>query len=98
MLINSISYRSSQINYCWFGTGKKLLLCLHGYGESQETFQFLENHLPADYSALAIDFPFHGQTNWNEGPSFTINDLVAIINDIRVQHTAASARLTIIGF
>lgn len=98
MYVNSIAYKSSQINYSWSGTGKKLLLCLHGYGESQQSFQFLENHVPPDYSVLAIDFPYHGQTNWNEGPSFTIDDLLAIINVIRVQHTAATPRLTIIGF
>jgi pimeloyl-ACP methyl ester carboxylesterase len=94
----TIPYRSSQIHYSRFGAGPKLLLCLHGYGESESSFHFLEHHLPREYSAIAIDFPFHGQTKWHEGLSFTIEDLLKIIDAIRIQHTAASARFTLLGF
>lgn len=98
MYTSTIAYKSSHLHYGWFGTGTKLLLCLHGYGETLQSFQYLQHHLPKDYTALAIDFPYHGQTNWNEGPSFTIEDLIAIINAIRIQDTIATDRFTLIAF
>lgn len=98
MHTDSINYQSSSLSYSWFGTGSRLLLCLHGYGESKDSFQFLENHLPTHYSALAIDFPFHGHTKWNEGLSFTIEDLLSVIDAICSKQNAGSARITIIAF
>ncbi|WP_315818832.1 hypothetical protein [Paraflavitalea speifideaquila] len=59
----SINYRSSQINYSYSGSGEKLLVCLHGYGESEKTYHFLEPHLPAGYRLLAIDLPFMAARN-----------------------------------
>lgn len=98
MHTNTIPYRASELHYTWSGTGGQLLLCLHGYGESKESFHFLENYLPTCYSALAIDFPFHGQTKWNEGLSFTIEDLLMIINAICSKHGGSKARFTILAF
>lgn len=94
----SITYRSSHINYSYGGSGEKLLLCLHGYGESEKSFHFLETYLPADYRILAIDLPFHGETSWKEGLNFSTDDLVAIINNICREHTGYTGRLTLAGF
>lgn len=98
MQIASINYRSSQIHYSYGGSGEKLLLCLHGYGESEKSFHFLEAHLPAGYRLLAIDLPFHGETQWNEGFNFSTDDLLAIINSICGLHTGYTGRLTLAGF
>jgi pimeloyl-ACP methyl ester carboxylesterase len=77
-----ISYKSSQIHYCKAGAGSKLLLCFHGYGESAESFSFLEKSIADDFTLLAINFPFHDKTIWNEGLVFSPEDLVNIINKI----------------
>ena len=58
------------------GTGNKLLLCFHGYGEDAYSFSFLEKHLGETYSLIVIDFPFHGKTVWKDGLLFTANDLL----------------------
>lgn len=94
----SINYRSSQISYRYGGSGDKLLLCLHGYGESAKSFHFLENHLPAGYQFLAIDLPFHGATAWKEGLHCSADDLLAIIDGICSKHTRYTGRLTLAGF
>ena len=94
----SISYRSSQIHYSYGGSGEKLLLCLHGYGESEKTFHFLESYLPAGYRIVAIDLPFHGGTTWNEGLHFSTDDLIVIINSICQQHGDNMGRLMLAGF
>jgi pimeloyl-ACP methyl ester carboxylesterase len=93
-----INYRTSKIHYSYGGSGEKLLLCLHGYGESEKTFHFLEHYLPAGYRLLAIDLPFHGETTWNEGLEFSADDLIAITNSICQQHGGNMGRLTLAGF
>lgn len=77
-----ITYKQSTLAYYKYGQGKKWLFCFHGYGETGETFAFLEPHLGADYTLLALDLPFHGATEWNEGLLFTSSDLWSIINQI----------------
>lgn len=92
-----ITYQSSRITYSYGGSGEKLLLCLHGYGESEKSFHFLEKHLPPGYRLLAIDLPFHGGTEWKEGLHFSTDDLLAIVNSICRQHRY-NGRLSIAGF
>jgi pimeloyl-ACP methyl ester carboxylesterase len=93
-----ISYKSSQIHYSYCGNGQNVLLCLHGYGESERNFRFLESYLPAGYRLFAIDMPFHGETQWKEGLNCTPDDLLAIINNLCLEHHILHARLTLAGF
>jgi pimeloyl-ACP methyl ester carboxylesterase len=93
-----LPYRSSQVHYCWFGTGQKLLLCLHGYGESEASFHFLERYISADYTLIAPDLPFHGKTQWHEGMNFSIADLVAITEALHAKHTDGNSRITLLGY
>ncbi|HEY2726046.1 MAG TPA: alpha/beta hydrolase [Parafilimonas sp.] len=74
----SLLYKSSVINYYVFGSGAKVLFCLHGYGENGNSFAFLEKYLGLIYTLYAIDFPIHGNTKWNEKKPFTINDFFVI--------------------
>lgn len=76
----TITYRRSSVFYRKFGTGSKKLFCFHGYGESGETFNFLEPIVGTGFTLIAFDLPFHGQTQWNEGLNLTIDDLIEIIN------------------
>jgi pimeloyl-ACP methyl ester carboxylesterase len=78
----SLAYKSSFINYYVFGSGDEILFCLHGYGEDGKSFQFLEKHLGNEYILYAIDFPFHGLTEWKEQEPFTMNDLITVLNYI----------------
>lgn len=93
-----ITYRSSQINYSYGGNGEKLLVCLHGYGESEKSFHFLEQQLPSGYRIVAIDLPFHGATRWNEGLNISVDDLMTIINAICQQHYGFTGRITFAGY
>jgi pimeloyl-ACP methyl ester carboxylesterase len=64
----------SRIQYSCRGTGPRLLFCFHGYGESADTFSFLTESLGMDYTLVAFDLPFHGQTHgqtdWQRGSLF----------------------------
>jgi pimeloyl-ACP methyl ester carboxylesterase len=80
---HSISYKSSIIHYYRFGHGPQWLFCFHGYGEEGSSFSIFEPLLGKAYTLIAIDFPFHGKTQWQEGLLFTTNDLLAIIDSIK---------------
>lgn len=92
------SFRSSQIHYSYGGNGSSLLLCFHGYGESEQSFHFLDHYLPDHYRMIAIDLPFHGKTQWKEGLACTTNDMVAIVTAILAQVGNGATRFTLIGF
>ena len=93
-----IPYRSSKVHYCRFGAGQKILLCFHGYGESEETFHFLANHITRDYTLFAIDLPFHGKTQWQEGLRFTVTDLQAIIEALCTKYSLAANKFILLGY
>lgn len=77
-----LKYKKSTISYQSFGNGSQLVICLHGYGEAASHFSFLEKYAAEDYTFIAIDLPFHGQTEWNEALNFIIEDLQNIIEGI----------------
>jgi pimeloyl-ACP methyl ester carboxylesterase len=98
MQTDLISYRSSKVHYCWFGGGQKILLCFHGYGESEQTFHFLEKYISAEYTLFAIDLPFHGKTQWQEGLRFAATDLLAIIEALCAKHKLQLDQFTLLGY
>jgi pimeloyl-ACP methyl ester carboxylesterase len=73
---------SSRISYSWWGTGEKLLLCLHGYGESATSFALLEQALGKEFTILAPDLPFHGRTQWKDHLYFDPAKFPALIEEI----------------
>jgi len=91
-------YKSSRIHYRKGGNGSRLLLCFHGYGESSESFSFLEGPLSADFTLLAIDLPFHGQTDWKGGLYFPPEDLLAIIDQIINMLALPATAWTLMGY
>jgi pimeloyl-ACP methyl ester carboxylesterase len=90
MQTNFVFLGSSRISYSWWGTGKKLLLCLHGYGESATSFALLEQALGKEFTILAPDLPFHGGTQWKDRLYFDPAQFTALMEEI-------IARLPVIG-
>ena len=90
-----LAYKSSVIHYYVFGHGPKTLFCLHGYGETGSSFEFLEKKLGVDYTLYSIDFPIHGQTEWNEKEPFTPNDLIAIL---RLIHNCENSKFSLLAY
>lgn len=94
MKAGTITYRQSSVFYREFGTGNKKLFCFHGYGESSETFSFLEPIVGTDFTLVAFDLPFHGQTQWNEGLVFSVHDLGKLIG----QFVGANEKFYLLGY
>ncbi|GAC1441370.1 MAG: hypothetical protein NVSMB63_08890 [Sediminibacterium sp.] len=91
---NFLTYRSSRIHYTRFGRGTEWLFCFHGYGEDGSSFAVLEPLLGEDYTLIAIDMPFHGCTDWQEGLLFEPKTLVSLVHAIK----PAAAAMTLLGY
>jgi pimeloyl-ACP methyl ester carboxylesterase len=91
-------FASSRISYSRWGTGSKLILCFHGYGESAASFAFLEGPLGREFTILAIDLPFHGQTDWREGLFFDPRDLLTLIGKIIAGIPGIGYRWWLLGY
>lgn len=76
----TILYKNSVIEYYRSSGGSEPLICFHGYGEHALTFAPLVEQLSSRYNIVAINLPWHGNTEWKEGLEFTIDDLMAIIS------------------
>ena len=103
---NFITYKSSSIYYRLYGNGGKLIFCFHGYGEDNKSFDCLAEKLGRDYTLVAMDMPFHGETEWYEGLTFQPQELITIIHQIRqtllpVNHPISQSTdqpITLLGF
>lgn len=49
-----------------WGGGARLLLCLHGYGDTGERFAALAREMAGQYTVAAPDLPWHGATDWQK--------------------------------
>lgn len=89
-----LPYQNSYISFYKIGQGPKMVFCFHGYGEEGLVFAFFEEYAGNQYSFYAIELPFHGKTQWNEGLNFSVKDLVDIIKSIN----NSSDRFYLFGF
>lgn len=77
-----LEQRGGRIHCLQFGSGQRLLVALHGFGDRARLFASLESTLGKRYTVVALDLPFHGQTEWPH-ESFGKADLLAVIEQIR---------------
>lgn len=78
-----ITWRSSRLHYSRWGTGSRILFAFHGYGETAASFAFLAGSLGRDFTIIALDMPFHGETEWREPALFfDPNELVVLLREI----------------
>ena len=63
----------------------------------QNLFHFLKK-VSEEFTLLAIDFPFHGKTAWNEGLFFTPEDLVDILDKVIHPTLLQNSNLYLFGF
>ena len=83
--------RNSRIHYRHWGTGPRLVFAFHGYGESAAAFTFLGEAIGDDFTLVAIDLPFHGQTEWNDGLFFDPQDLLFVLRGIEAELASTPA-------
>jgi len=59
-----IAYRDSKLFYKKTGTGSKVLLVFHGFGQDHDAFEVLASALGDSYTVYAFDLYFHGKSEW----------------------------------
>ena len=69
------------MHYRVSGQGPHITVCLHGFGEFARTFEPLAEGLPG-HTLVAIDLPWHGETEWKEGLDLQVDELAGIIASI----------------
>ncbi len=76
-----LQYKKHQVHCTQFGQGKRLLIVFHGFGDQSSLFLNLESALAERYTVVAIDAPFHGETEWSKS-LFTPRDIHRIVEQI----------------
>ena len=96
----TIAFHSSSIHFVYAGWGNKVIMCFHGYGDSSRSFEFLSSHLPPEeFTIIAIDLPFHGDTEWKEDLNFSVTDLKNILTGILEQRNIpTNQKIILLGF
>ena len=92
-------HQRSAVSYLRFGRGATPVVCFHGYGEEAENFTFLEKYAGNQFTFLALDLPFHGQTDWQDGLPISVVELLSIVQGILAENGfAAGSRFLLTGF
>ena len=92
-----LQFRNSSVHYLRAGTGDETIVCFHGYGESALHFSFLLKSLRENQSAIAIDLPFHGETEWEDGELMP-EELHQITQNILLQEVMSPRTIKLLGF
>ncbi|NNV57704.1 alpha/beta fold hydrolase [Limnovirga soli] len=86
MQMHFLQHKNSLIQYTIWGHGPKCLLCLHGFGQDGSSFNFLEKELASQFTCIAIDIPFHGNTQWQEGINIHPAEFWEVLATIAAKH------------
>ena len=98
MISSSFSYKSSKIHYLKSGRKEEILFFFHGYGESAASFENIAERLSDHFRIIAIDLPFHGKTEWNEGQVVKPEDLLEILDSIAGLESERLSKWTVSGY
>ncbi|KAA5536535.1 alpha/beta hydrolase [Taibaiella lutea] len=79
-----INYEDSRIHILKMGSGPKLLIAIHGFGNDAGIFRSVAEAFQEAYTMVSIDLPGHGKTVWNK-TYFEKQDLMAIIQGIKME-------------
>ncbi|MBC7984504.1 MAG: alpha/beta hydrolase [Candidatus Obscuribacterales bacterium] len=79
----------------WPGTDSQLIVLLHGWGDTGETFQFLVDHFTHRYNLLAIDQRGFGRSEWPQD-GYYFPDYLGDI-DALLKHVSPDSSVVLIG-
>ena len=81
-----ISVGKEKLHYLKWGSGKRLLLAFHGYGNDATVFSPFAPYLSEVYTILSFDLPHHGKSEWTEEILLTKKDLVSLIETLKATY------------
>lgn len=84
-----------QVHAWRFGQEEPLLIALHGFSDRGRMFEVMAKSLSGRFSLIALDLPFHGQTQWHKS-DFSKQDLLEIIS--KILEKEGKTRFSLLGF
>ncbi|MBK7098944.1 MAG: hypothetical protein IPH58_12020 [Sphingobacteriales bacterium] len=66
----TLRYKNSSIGYLRIDGGNQLAFCFPGFGEPSGSFSIFNGYLK-NFTLIALDLPFQGATDWQEGLDIT---------------------------
>ena len=91
-----ITIGSQQLHYLQWGSGSKLLLAFHGYGNDAAIFSPLKSYLASQYTILSFDLPHHGNSKWDEDVLLTKKDIVDLADKLKAKYNVS--KLSLMGY
>ncbi len=61
-----ITHEQGELHYRIIGSGPKVMLAFHGFGQSGEVYRDMATLLGQEYTFYSIDLFFHGNSTWND--------------------------------
>ncbi len=83
---------NEQLHYLRSGTGKRLLLAFHGYGNDAGIFKPIEEYLASEFTILSFDLPHHGGSVWSNAP-LTRKDLAQLVDKVKKEYNVEKVSL-----
>ena len=91
-----LQFQNGKIQYLKIGTGSKLLLAFHGYGNEASMFLPLNDFIDHQYTLVSINLPHHGESYWNENTAFSIEDAKHLVRQIMLENKVE--KLSLLGY
>ncbi len=95
-LSNYISVGNEKLHYLQWGSGKRLLLAFHGYGNDAHIFGAFKEYLAKEYTILSFDLPHHGESKWPDGVKLTKPQLSDMVD--RIKATYKVEKISLLGY
>lgn len=82
MIPGHITSGRQQLHYLRWDGGNKLLLALHGYGNSAVLFDSIARAVRSGYTTVSIDLPYHGASQWEGDAPWQPDDLCDTVRSL----------------
>jgi pimeloyl-ACP methyl ester carboxylesterase len=77
-----IDIDKGKLHYLRLGTGPRVLLAFHGYGEQAASLAIFATELGSAYTLLSFDLPHHGLSEWPDNEHLTELHLAQLATSI----------------
>lgn len=66
---NTFTFKSLHLRYYRFGTGERIFIAFHGFGQSGLLYKGMAEAMGEGVTIYSFDLPFHGKSYWTAGES-----------------------------
>lgn len=92
------TYKKSPVSYYRMGFGSRVMVAFHGYNQTGLDYMAFIPVLGNTFTIIAIDFFWHGKSEWREDEDFTETDMREIVLGIAKQEHLFARKFTVCSF